>query len=110
MTSQTFFCNFISLKNITFFKNMPWQQYLQYLQDYAQHFDMTPRIQFNTRVTKVTSTADYSETGRYIYIKCNIVHMKVKLLFHLIQEKSARMLTDLNLKNSVQAWPIETKQ
>ena len=69
MTSQTFFCNFISLKNTTFFKNMPWQQYLQYLQDYAQHFDLTPRIQFNTRVTKVTSTADYSETGRYIYIK-----------------------------------------
>ena len=68
---------------------MPWQQYLQYLQDYVQHFDLTPRIQFNTRVTKVTPTADYSETGRYVTITlCNIIHMKLKLLFYLIQEKN----------------------
>ena len=55
---------------------MPWQQYLKYLQDYAQHFDLMRCIQFNTRVTKVTPTADYSDTGRCVTItytknKCN---------------------------------------
>ena len=69
---------------------MPWQQYLQYLQDYVQHFDLTPRIQLNTRVTKVTPTADYLETGRYISIAlCNIIHKKLKLLCLLIQGKTS---------------------
>ena len=51
---------------------MPWQQYQQYLKDYAQHFGVTPRIQFNTRVTKITPTEDYSDTGRYFIFQLEI--------------------------------------
>ena len=66
---RKWFCDFILLMNINlFFKNMPWQQYLKYLQDYAQHFDLKRCIQFNTRVTKVTPAADYSDTGRCVTI------------------------------------------
>ena len=43
---------------------MPWQEYLQYIRDYADHFGVTKHIQFNTGVTKVTPAADYSSTGR----------------------------------------------
>ena len=43
---------------------MPWQEYLQYIRDYADHFGVTKHILFNTGVTKVTPAADYSSTGR----------------------------------------------
>ena len=45
-------------------QNLPWQLYQKYMKDYAEHFGVTPRIQFNTRVVKVKPADDYELTGR----------------------------------------------
>ena len=40
-------------------------QYMQYLRNYAEHFDLVKHIHFNTRVTNITRTDDYDDTGRW---------------------------------------------
>ena len=40
------------------------EQYLKYLQDYAQHFNL-PHIWLGTRVIKLDKAPDYGSTGRW---------------------------------------------
>ena len=38
---------------------------LQYLQNYAEHFDLLKHIHFNTTVIEVTKAVDFKETGKW---------------------------------------------
>lgn len=45
---------------------MPHNKVLEYFRMYATHFNLLQRIQFNTKVVKVTQASDYSESGKWI--------------------------------------------
>ncbi len=39
---------------------------LQYLKDYAEHFDLLPHIRFHHTVTNVERADDYEQSGQWI--------------------------------------------
>lgn len=38
---------------------------VKYFKRYAEHFNLLPRVQFDTRIDKVTATDDHATTGNW---------------------------------------------